>query len=252
MPLSTWLERASAIEQIRRRRMGLDFTALIHYGGPSGYGLQGIARLERGEENTAFAEVIAFGLRNDFAFAKHVGQDAFWRSLVDYEQRLPRRPALPSLEACLDLPSDFSVTFGHDAVWLYHTLRWLFFITETEWQKVMLAAVKRFCELLGASDCVVTNDCHPAVSEFRRGASFDEALRIASQRGEGEVASLSELYRETESDSDMALKPVRGPRAKYLEGQLVLWPRDKPLPKGWSRPTVWDSKGFWRYHWQGA
>ncbi len=192
---------------------------------------------------------MSHGLRYDFAFAKYSGQDACWRALADCEQKLPRMPALPSLDACLQLPSDFSVTFGRDAVWVYHTLRWVFFVTEVAWQQVMLAAIKRFCELLGASDCIVTNDCHPSVSAFLRGASFAEALDVASREGEGEVASLSDLYREIEDESDVALKPLRESAAKYLEGQLVLWPRSKPLPEGWSRPTVWDSKGFWRYRW---
>src|SRR5437763_1672348 len=147
--------------------MGLDFTALIHYGGLNAAVLQAIDRLESGGEDAAFAEVVAYGLRNDFAFAKSSGRHAYWRSLADYEQRLPERPTLPSLEACLELPPDFSLTFGRDSVWVWHTLRWKFFVTDVEWQRVMLAAVKRFCELFEARDCIVTNDCHPAVSEFR-------------------------------------------------------------------------------------
>jgi hypothetical protein len=229
--------------------MGLDFTALIRYGGLNADVLHAIGRLEHGEEVPAFAEVVTYGLSNDFAFAKYSGQHAYWRPVADYEQRLPYRPTLPSLEFCLELPSDFSLTFGRDSVWVYHTLRWIFFVTEVEWQRVMLAAVERFGELIGASDCIVANDCHPAVLEFRRGASFDEALDRASQQGEGEVASLSELYREFEEPSDVALKPVRGPAAKHLDGQFVRWPRSKPLPEGWSRPKIWDSKGFWRYRW---
>ena len=173
-----------------------------------------------------------------------------WRPLSDYRQRLPQRPSLPSLEACLDLQSAFSLTFGRDTVWVYHPLRWRFFVTEPEWQRVMLAAVKHFCEVFKAFDCVVTNDCHPAVGAFRNDASLAEALEAASQQGEGEVASLSELYQEDESDSDVALKPVRGAAAELLEGQFVRWPRGRPLPAGWSRPKVWDSKGFWRYRWQ--
>jgi len=234
--------------------MGLDFTALIRYDGPNADVLHAISRLEHSEEDAAFAEVVTYGLRKDFAFAKYGGQRAYWRLVTDYEQRLPHRPILPSLEFCLDLPSDFSLTFGRDSIWVYHTLRWIFFVTEGEWQRVMLAAIKRFCELIGAGDCIITNDCHPAVSEFHRGASFDEALDRASWQGEGEVASLSELYREFEDPSDTALKPVlkpvRGIAAKYLDGQFVSWPRSKPLPEGWSRLKIWDSKGFWRYRWQ--
>src|SRR5262245_27067359 len=100
--------------------------------------------------------------------------------------------------------------FGRDAVWVYHTLRWMIFLTEAEWQRGMLAAVKQCCGLFGASECIVTNDCHPAVTAFCRGVTFAEALDTASQQGEGEVASLGDLYREIEDESDVALKPVRG------------------------------------------
>jgi len=230
--------------------MGLDFSALIQTNGLSANVVEGIDRLESTEEDAVFAGVVAYALSNDFSFARCNDQRARWRSMAEWEQILPRRPRLPSLEARLHLPSDFCLTFGQDAVWVYHSLRWITFLTEVEWQRVILAAVKRFCELLGARDCIVTNDEHPAVLEFLRGASFVEALQIATEKGEGEEVTLNDLYQEVEDESDLAMKPVDGPLAKYLEGQLVQWPRSKALPKGWSRPTVWESKGFWRYHWQ--
>jgi len=229
--------------------MGLDFTALIRYGGTSGNALEAIANLGRGEEEPAFAEVVACGSRNDAAFARYADPQPRWRLLTDWKQMLAQRPPLPSLETCLHLPSDLSLTFGQDAVRVYHTLRWLIFLTDSEWQRVMLGAIKRFCELLEACDCILTNDCHPAVSSFSGGGSFTEALEAAVRGDEGEVASLSELYREVKDDSDLAVRPVRGFGAEQLEGQIVRWPRSKPLPKDWSRATSWDSKGFWRYKW---
>jgi hypothetical protein len=206
--------------------MGLDFTALIRYSGPTGDALQAIARFEGSEEEPALTEVVACGLRNNFSFAKYAGRPAYWRSIADYEQRLPRRPALPTLGACLDLPSDYSLTFGRDTVWVYHTLRWMFFVTEPEWQRVMLAALGRFCELLGASDCVVTNDEHPSVRAFRGGASFGEALRVAEDQGEGEVAGVAELYTD------------KG----YAEELVLLGPDGKP-----EAVPVWDTRGYWRF-----
>src|SRR5262249_8745436 len=161
-------------------------------------------------------------------------------------------PLLPSLEARLHLPSDFCLTFGWDAVWVYHSLRWISFLTDVEWQRVILAAVKRFCEFLGARGCIVTNDEHPAAMECLRGTSFVDALRIATKNGEGEELILNDLYWEVEDESDIAMKPADGPLAEYLEGELVQWPWDKPLPNGWSRPTVWKSKGFWRYRWRDS
>jgi hypothetical protein len=136
-----------------------------------------------------------------------------------------------------------------------YQLRWCFFITDNEWQRVMLGALRRFWELFGACDCVVTNDYHPSVSAFRGGAGFAEALGIAASQDEGEVGSLAGLYREVESDTELALRPVPaeacellGTKAvECLEGELVMWPRTKPLPDGWSRPTVWESKGSGRY-----
>jgi hypothetical protein len=229
--------------------MGQDFTALIQYAGPTDAVQRLITAWEQGAEDPALAEVISCGLYKGFAFAEDV-QPACWRSHADYDQTFPERPALPSLNAYLHLPSGFTLTFGRDAVWVYHTLRWLFFLTDGEWQRVMLAAVRRFCELLDAGNCIITNDEHPAPQAVYAGSSFAEALAIASQQGEGEVPTLGNMYREVESDSDLALKPVRGPAGKYLKGQFVKWPRDKPLPAGWSRPTMWDSKGYWRYHWQ--
>jgi hypothetical protein len=230
--------------------VGLDFSALIQTNGLSADVVESIDRLESTGEDAAFARVVNYGLSNDFSFARCNDKRARWRSMADWNQILPRRPHLPSLEARLHLPSDFCLTFGHDAVWVYHSLRWISFLTEVEWQRVILAAVKRFCGLLRARDCIVTNDENPAVLEFLRGTSFVDALRIATKNGEGEEVTLNDLYREVEDESDVAMKPADGPLAKYLEGQLVQWPRSKALPKGWSRPLVWESKGFWRYHWR--
>jgi hypothetical protein len=206
--------------------MGLDFTALIHYAGPTADLLQAVARLERGEEHPALAEVVTCGLRYDFAFAKRAGQQAFWRSSADYEQRLARRPALPFLEACLDLPSDFSLTFGQDAVCVYHMLRWMFFVREPEWQRVMLMAIRWFCELFRASDCIVTNDGHPSVLAFQSGATFREALQVADVQGEGEVPSIGDLFIDKGYAEELAFV---GPG-----GELLAIP-------------LWDTHGYWRF-----
>jgi len=205
--------------------VGLDFTALIHYDGPTGDVLRAIARLERGEEDAEFARVTACGLRRDFAFASDPGRQALWRSFDDYEQVLPVRPALPALESCLELPSKFSLTFGKDAVYVWHFLRWVYFVQETEWQCVMVGAVKRLCDLLGARDCIITNDENPANLAFREGASFQEALQVANRQGEGEVARLEDLYIDEGFADDLAYE---GP-----EGEPVAIP-------------LWDTHGYWR------
>jgi hypothetical protein len=235
--------------------MGLDFSALIHYSGPTDCVADSITHLESGGTYPELQQVIEIGRRHGFAFADHAGRDAAWRRLDDWEQALPGRPVLPDRGVALDLSAGFSLTSGTDVIWVYHPLRWFFFVTDREWQCVMLGALRRFCQLFGARDCVVTNDCHPSVSAVRGGAGFAEALEIAARQDEGEVGSLAELYREVESDTELALRPVPaeacellGTKAvECLEGELVMWPRTRPLPEGWSRPTVWESKGYWRY-----
>src|SRR5262249_48599724 len=128
--------------------------------------------------------------------------------------------------AFLDLPSDFELVFGPDAVSIYHTLRWHFFLTDPDWQCVMLRAVKRLCDLLGARDCIVTNDGHPAIEAFRNGASFADALPRASGKGEGEVASIPGLFIDKGFAEDLV----------YLDsdGQCSAVP-------------VWDTRGYWRF-----
>ncbi len=206
--------------------MGLDFSALIQYGGPSREILPVIACLERGEEDAAFQQVVAVGLRRGFAFAERAGRKAAWRLWSDIEQEIPQRPDLPSLDLSLDLPSDFSLTFGHDAVWVYHTLRWHCFVTEVEWQRVMLSAVRWFCQSLGTADCIIAHDCHPAVLAFQAGASYQQALRIAEDKGEGAVSSIGDLYID------------RG----YADDLVYLGPGGEELAI-----PLWDTHGFWRF-----
>lgn len=204
--------------------MGLDYTALIYYRGPTEI-LSALASLEAGGGDSTFQEVIALGIRNDFAFANHAGSQAYWSELKNYEQKLHERPSLPSLQACLQLPSDFSLTFGDDTVWVYHTLRWIFFVTEAEWQRAVIAATKHFYELLGGKDCIITNDEHPAVTAFLSGASFEESLARSMKEGNGEVASIAEMYIDKGYADDLVYE---GP-----EGQHYAIP-------------LWDTHGFWR------
>lgn len=227
--------------------MGLDFSALIHYPGPNGEVSKSIARLEDGEEDAAIKEVVACGKRNGFAFANHATDVVHWRSLFDYKKRFTGRPDLPSRTACLSLTSDFHLMFAADVIWVYHTLRWRFFVTEIEWQRIMLGAISHFCQLFSAIDCIITYDQNRAVNSARDGMLYSDAL-VEAERGEGEVETLDDLYRETESTSELVMKPVDGPLASVVEGQMVQWPTSKPLPLGWVRPTIWNSKGYWRFN----
>ena len=75
--------------------MGLDFSALIQYGGPTRETLRVIARLERGEDSAAFQRVVTAGLGRSFAFAERAGRKAAWRPWVDIMPEIPQRPNLP-------------------------------------------------------------------------------------------------------------------------------------------------------------
>jgi hypothetical protein len=206
--------------------MGLDFAALIRYGGPCDDVVHAIAQLEGGDEDAALVEVTACGLHNDFAFAKRPREPAFWRSSSDLDQRLAGRPPLPTLATCLELPCGFTLTFGRDTVCVYHTLRWMFFLSEEEWQRVMLAALDKLCASLGGIDCVVTNDAHPAVLAFQEGASFEDALRAAECKGEGRVERIESLYVD------------KG----YAEPLVYAGPRGEQYAI-----PVWDTHGYWRF-----
>jgi hypothetical protein len=109
---------------------------------------------------------------------------------------------------------------------VYHTLRWLFFVTEPEWQQVMLASLRWFCQLLGARDCVVTNDANPAVLAFQKGASFTDALRVAKGKGEGEVARIEHLYTDKGWSEELVFVGSQG------ESSAV---------------PLWDTHGYWRF-----
>ena len=204
--------------------MGLDFTALIRYGGMGEDALRAITRLEADEKDPEFAEVITCGLRNHFAFAEHGARKACWRLLGNWEEKLSERPRLPTLEACLDLPSDFSLVFGSDTVWVSHTLRWIFFVTENEWQRVMLGAVKQLCDLIGATDCIITNDGHPVVAAFCEGATFSAALAVAAREGNKEVARIGDMFVDKGYAEDLVFKGPDG--------------NDSPIP-------LWDTHGYW-------
>src|SRR5262249_57172119 len=125
-----------------------------------------------------------------------------------------------------DLPSDFSLTFGHDAVWIYHTLRWRVFVTEAEWQRVMLGVVRWLCQSLGAGDCIIAHDEHPAVLVFQAGASFQQALHAAEDRGQGAVPSIVDLHIDK----------------CYADNLVFLGPGGKEMAI-----PLWDTHGYWRF-----
>jgi hypothetical protein len=227
--------------------MGMDFTAILRYDPSSDAVARTLDALEAADRPSPLQAVVRRWQEAGFFKFYEDWLVPVWveRPDDDDEAELPARPPLPSLQASLRLPEGFFLTLAKDAVLVDHLLRWRFFLTDSKWQTVMLDSLTWFCNHFAAKDCVLAHDCQCVPSCIRRqGLSFAEALSRAEQEGEGQVKSLSDLYLEMEDDSDFALKPAEGGLARQVK-----WPRDKPLPPGWSRPTVWDSKGYWRYTW---
>src|SRR5262249_52915194 len=112
------------------RYTGPDSSALDELEAASPAELKAIARLMR---DRGFA--LDSGLRSA-AWEGNEGSDGL---------RLDRRPDLPTLEAALHTPEDFFLTFGRDALEVYHPLRWRFFLTDPKLQRALLDA----CTCLG-------------------------------------------------------------------------------------------------------
>lgn len=205
--------------------MGADFSALLHYDGVTDPVLAAISQLESRPSHSSISAVVDLGRQEEFAFAQDSLTGADWRAHSDWEKPLQARPALPNTQASLQLPSYFDITFGHDAIWIHHALRWLFFVTERPWQTVMLNAVRHFTDLFHARDCIVTSDFNPAILEFQKGASFADAIGVAESGGEGQVQTLGDLY--------MDLGVADNLVAVDADGQQ-------------SAIGIGDSKGYWR------
>lgn len=203
----------------------MDFSALLHYVGATDHVLAAISQLESQPSHSSTDAVVELGRQKDFAFARETVAGAGWRAYSDWETPLQVRPALPSTQKYLQLPSDFRLTFGNDAIWIYHTLRWLFFTTERQWQTVMLNAIRHFVDLFHARDCIVTSDFNPAILEFQNGASFGAAIAVAESKGEGRVQTLDALYIDKGVADDLVFVDADG--------------RQSAVP-------VWDSHGYWR------
>jgi hypothetical protein len=218
--------------------MGMDFVALMKYAGPNPRLLRTLDDLETGSP-AELRDVTR--LMADRGFTVNPDRcPAAWESLKEPPEgpSLHRRPDLPTLDVALHTPEDFFLTFGPDAVEVYHLLRWLFFLTDPPLQAAMLDACRCLGRLFGATYCVITSDWSPFIGAFRQSKSFDESLAAAGSE-HGEQARLADLY--LESPEDYVLRGAVGGRTEYKD-----WPVDKPTPAGWERACTWDSKGYWR------
>jgi hypothetical protein len=132
---------------------------------------------------------------------------AHWGTHSEHLTQL-ESPKLPSYEVCFHLPPGFEITFGADAVMVYHRLRWSRFLVDQSWRVAMLDTVGLLAEVLQANDVSISHDCHPIFTAFLDSAPYLECLSQATGI-EAERNSLDDLYEE--------------------------------LPDGF-----WDSHGFWR------
>ena len=221
--------------------MGMDFTAMLCCDPRSEAVSRALDTLEATDRPQPLQAVVKSWKEYGFFGFYEDWRVPVWVQYKNHEAELATRPTLPSLQVNLRLPEGFFVTVAKDAIIVYHLLRWRLFLTEPKWQSVMFDALRWFCDEFAAEDCVLAHDCQWVPRGIRQGLSFAEALRQAEREGGGQVSSFKELYIEKEDESDVAMKPAKGNLAECAK-----WPRNKPLPAGWTRPMVWDSKGYWR------
>jgi len=210
--------------------MGDDFSALLRYRGIDAAISDILARLESGEEPTELTDVVALGTECGFAFGtRH--EPAVWRPLSnDWDQALLRRPPLPNLSVQLCLPSGFAITFGSDAVWLWHYLRWSFFREDRRWQNAMVSAVNWFRETLGATDAVVTWDNSHLIRQFQAAKPFEQAVQTAISEGEVEVKHAADLcWTESKPSEELVIADGSG---------------------GWAPIYLTHNRGWLRLPWQ--
>jgi hypothetical protein len=162
----------------------MDFAALLHYPGPAACE-SAIHRLERGSPFEMRKVLQVWHRAGDFPM--NLG-GARWFETFD-EGNPVARPAPVSIQSSLETREGFSLTFGRDAVLIYHPLRWQSFLAQPEWSRVMLLACAGLGRELGADEFIVTRDEGPAVLAFLRGMNYSDCLRESSQH-EREIVEL--------------------------------------------------------------
>ena len=222
--------------------MGMDFTAILRCDISSDTALRGLDALEAPSRPAPLRAVLQCWQESHF-FALN-WPTPVWVESENQEAELPARPSLSAFDARLRLPEGFFVTVAKDSIILYHLLRGQLFLTEIKWQAVMFDSLRWFCKAFSASDCVLASHWHAIAHSIGGGMAYDRALIDADRQDVGRIDSFEDLYIELESNSDVAIKPAKDGLARF-----VAWPKAKPLPPGWSREKIWDSKGYWRFAW---
>lgn len=175
--------------------MGMDFSALLQCDPTSETFQLGVNRLEQRSPDKLRAVLDRWNAMHP----PRLIPGKVWVPRYAVDSVGVERPKLPCLELSFRTEEGFYLTFGRDAVCIYHCLRWRTFLTDAEWQFVMLEACRELATLFGASACVVTRDESPVILAFFEGASFDDAL-ATGEGVEGEVSKLDDLLEIVEPD----------------------------------------------------
>ena len=167
--------------------MEMDFAALLHYPGPEACEAT-IHRLESGSPFEMRKVLQLWNRAGDFHM--NLGGTSWFETFDDGNPIA--RPERISLQASLETREGFSLTFGRDAVLIYHPLRWQTFLDDPEWARVMLLASAGLGRELGADEFIVTHDEGPAALAFLDGMNYEECLSESSQHGR-EVVELDQF-----------------------------------------------------------
>src|SRR5262245_16754771 len=167
--------------------MGMDFSAIIKYGGPQANDAA-IRSLET-QPLLELRRVKDLWRKRGFSASLEGGG---WIDMLAGGAPVGR-PSLPSTRGSLKTQAGFILTFTADAVAVSHPLRWQMFLTDPEWQSVMLGACSALTTWLGGDEYLVTRDESPAVLALFEGATYEEAIGRAL-RQEPEVSRLADLY----------------------------------------------------------
>ncbi|MEM9950324.1 MAG: hypothetical protein AAF846_01890 [Chloroflexota bacterium] len=226
--------------------MGQDFAAVIHYDGDLTKCKTLVSRFEKGFAPDSFTQIVDTWQKT--SFSDH-DRNILWQTFrVSDDKKTHETPSLPDTTWALRLMSDVYLLFGEDTIGFYHLLRWRQFLTNSDWNSVMVNAVKDVCHLFKASDCILVGDYSEAWGYFLSGSSYADILKSANNQDGGEVTNIADMYVEytPEDSKNVAFKPIYDEQGNVISDKVVFWSHDKSLPDGWSRPTVWESRGYWR------
>jgi hypothetical protein len=186
--------------------MGIDFSALLECPRFSGIDDRRIIDLERGSPKEV-REVES--LWRAYLYFSYDDAEGGWVTSEVFPEPIPR-PSTLSLSVSYRTGEFFYLTFGTDAVAIYHPLRLREFLTDVQWTQAMVGACRALARVMNATDGLITRDESPVIRSFRDGASYAKALQAATGQW-GEVPSCNALYEKIDDQG------------------------------------TWDSHGYWRF-----